>query len=601
MSEQVMTHHEESDAQNWQASEFSVEVEHNKSSAYKVQDTKGCERSFLGLSELKVTTEPRGKPEIADDGDSLSELKVQFAQVPPLKSGLDKKSGIKSKPEGSPKRHAMRRRRTPLRLQKVDIDTQAYRQWLGVGKAQGLHSDAEIASFLLQHYESTKDASHHSQQSACCINCHASLSLPIFCSKCNPSPLPTKPLGKPGNKGTIHAKVRTKRRKNDGQLQNVRQLMRTISNENDEGGAADRTLDSMMDAVVAENANDDDNGANFLLLDLTDEIENDSKDDFASEATQQAKPLSSVLMEDGQKPFACKQCDLSYTRACSLKVHMRKHTGDKPFTCDQCHATFSLSGSLIVHKRMHSGERPYVCEQCGAAFSISSALKQHTRKHTGEKPFKCTVCALSYSRSDSLKVHMRSHSGYRPFVCEECGARFGRLYCLIAHKKKHSGERPFRCTECGASFTQSGKLTIHMRKHTGDRPYQCEQCGSSFTQSDRLKTHMRTHTGHKPFQCTECLKCFSHPHSLKVHMRSHTGDKPYKCAVCGLSFADPSYFRRHKAKHESSASQSVKHVSVASAQSVAVPTSDVLLNGGASLDTFSLIRSAFQCTGVYPT
>ncbi|XP_025082212.1 zinc finger protein OZF-like isoform X3 [Pomacea canaliculata] len=423
-----------------------------------------------------------------------------------------------------------------VKVSQVDIEMNVYRRWCRIGSAQGFTSDTEIAVFLVQHYENT------SLPSGLCLSCKSPLTL--SCSRCSH---PTFPTITTSHKSSV--KLRTsgiqKRKRRQVTKESKPEQASAVAPNPPQLNDEHQTNDGMADTQ--------DCSSDGLLISLPPKM---------------TKCILGPGTTDMKKVFTCQQCSLSYTRACSLRVHMRKHTGEKPFACKLCDATFSLSASLVVHKRTHSGERPYVCEECGVAFSVSSALKQHLRKHTGERPYKCKVCGSMYSRSDSLKVHMRTHSGDKPFICEECGASFARLYCLIAHKKKHTGERPFSCTECSATFTQSGKLTIHMRKHTGDRPFQCELCGASFTQSDRLKTHMRIHTGFKPFKCVECGKAFSHPHSMKVHMRIHTGDKPYKCDFCGATFADPSYFRRHKAKH------------------VATTTAD----------TYSIICNAFQCT-----
>ncbi|XP_076444747.1 uncharacterized protein LOC143282826 [Babylonia areolata] len=478
----------------------------------------------------------------------------------------------------------------------VDIGGEAFRMWSDVGAAEGLNSDPEIATFLLQHYENTKCIMLPSGGN--CTVCNQPLSL--VCSQC--SNRPAHNLSSPSSTYAVCAsetdphrngkmvqetlcemttgtarkritlpKARKKKKKRKGKGVLIAASVVDLGSC-DDGDGDDYSRGDYESGVVNDGNTVDSQGGSKTRSTKIDEKKEQVQAESASftKIMQAAKhhgdqskkqrrkhtskpPTGGQVGEDGGKMFRCMVCSRSYTRACSLKAHMRKHTGEKPFKCKRCDAAFSLSGSLIVHLRTHTGDKPFVCDECGHKFAISNALKQHKRQHTGEKPYHCKICFSKYSRSDSLKVHMRTHSGDRPFICEICGADFSRLYCLIAHKKKHSGERPFKCSECPASFVQSGKLTIHMRKHTGDRPFQCEQCGASFTQSERLKTHLRIHSGEKPYRCGECGKGFSHPHSLKVHGRVHTGDKPYKCGVCSLTFADPSYFRRHKAKHANSA------------------------------------------------
>ncbi|KAJ2580296.1 hypothetical protein IWW49_006356, partial [Coemansia sp. RSA 1797] len=85
-------------------------------------------------------------------------------------------------------------------------------------------------------------------------------------------------------------------------------------------------------------------------------------------------------------------------------------TAEKPYACDQCELTFSRQHNLKSHALTHSTERPFACSVCNTPFRRQHDLKRHMKLHTGEKPYKCTNCGRSFARLDALNRHMRAEN-----------------------------------------------------------------------------------------------------------------------------------------------------------------------------------------------
>ena len=58
----------------------------------------------------------------------------------------------------------------------------------------------------------------------------------------------------------------------------------------------------------------------------------------------------SIRRHTGERPYACKQCDMRFQTRGNVKRHMRSHTGEKPFECDVCSARFTEKKSLVNHR-----------------------------------------------------------------------------------------------------------------------------------------------------------------------------------------------------------------------------------------------------------
>lgn len=268
-------------------------------------------------------------------------------------------------------------------LEHLAFNSDILERWHQIGTAQGLSTDLEVATFLIQHYENTWDRAAPTEF---CMTCHSPLSL--TCTKCSaPAPAPA-PANAPntsfsqlfdqgGGSGTnfvepAHGKTGKRKKKKKGK--------------------------------VAEHGGDED------LMGLYIQFAQSQPPQIEVSSQVITVPFGSGLNGEGRlKSFVCVQCGKTFFKKSDFKKHVRIHTNERPFKCPYCPSAFSDSSSAARHRRIHTGEKPFQCELCPASFAQSSDRTKHMRIHSQSRPWSCETCTKSFADASSFAKHRRKH------------------------------------------------------------------------------------------------------------------------------------------------------------------------------------------------
>ena len=76
---------------------------------------------------------------------------------------------------------------------------------------------------------------------------------------------------------------------------------------------------------------------------------------------------------------------------------MRPHNGEKPYQCSYCDMSFKQISDIQWHMEAHLGDKPYLCKHCGKVFMKNGNLRAHLLSHgNGKNNFQCSYCKKAF-------------------------------------------------------------------------------------------------------------------------------------------------------------------------------------------------------------
>ncbi|KAG9275928.1 zinc finger protein 91-like [Astyanax mexicanus] len=345
----------------------------------------------------------------------------------------------------------------------------------------------------------------------------------------------------------------------------------------------------IVSVTESSDSGSDCNSEQDLNLELVCESDQDEREDFSLNLSQQADAVPSEPVNpqmnvkivqvgyehfkeafvnaglgrspplDGKK-YDCPHCDRTFVKAVALRCHLLWHRGamgkkprirrnvvKKPIRkieCEICgHESFSKAAHYF-HLGKHEDRQPYK--------SISYQL-ENLQKNS----FKCELCEMQFSRLSALNSHQQHHDilKKKPYACLECNKRYAHAGGLYSHQKVCSGKeghekkmenfnptktllgpKVHHCKKCGKGFWSMGAF-IHHKQY---QP-QCAGVGTGSSDGPRQPEGERVRRKRRGRK------------RGVVHRNVDPEPKEeYKCAVCGKSYRMLGCFLKHQLIHDAS-------------------------------------------------